>query len=144
MRCIAMLALSVGLGACGRQATPDDAAPLPADYYGTTEPFASEAIYFVMTDRFVNGDPSNDQRDQGGVHPTFDRPVPGAPPGESDNIGYLGGDFRGVLDHVEHALEALRTAVVGIWHIRPARRLGVVHEQAEVGVARGRAPPQKA
>ena len=30
------------------------------DLYGTTEPFASEAIYFVLTDRFVNGDPSND------------------------------------------------------------------------------------
>ena len=36
------------------------------DLYGTTEPFASEAIYFVLTDRFVNGDTSNDQRDQGG------------------------------------------------------------------------------
>ena len=35
------------------------------DFYGTTEPFASEAIYFVMIDRFVNGDPSNDHR-QGG------------------------------------------------------------------------------
>ena len=49
------------------------------DFYGTTEPFASEAIYFVMTDRFVNGDPSNDHRDQGGKDPalrTFDRPVP--------------------------------------------------------------------
>ena len=30
------------------------------DFYGTTEPFAKEAVYFVLTDRFVNGDPSND------------------------------------------------------------------------------------
>ena len=79
------------------------AAALPAhaadDYYGTTEPFASEAIYFVVTDRFVNGDPSNDQRDQGGADPalrTFDRPVPDA---NGDNIGYLGGDFKGIADN---------------------------------------------
>lgn len=70
------------------------------DIYGTTEPFASKAIYFVLTDRFVNGDPSNDQRDQakGPLH-TFDRPTPGAPEGESDNIGYLGGDFKGIVDN---------------------------------------------
>lgn len=75
-------------------ATPQAFGPL----YGTLEPFASEAIYFVMTDRFVNGDPSNDHRDQGGAHRTFDVPVPG-PDGETDNIGYLGGDFKGVLDN---------------------------------------------
>lgn len=69
------------------------------DFYGTDAPFASNAIYFVMTDRFVNGDPSNDQRNQGGAHPTFDIPVPGAPTGQSANIGYLGGDFQGVLDN---------------------------------------------
>lgn len=69
------------------------------EFVGTDAPFASNAIYFVMTDRFVNGDPSNDQRHQGGAHPTFDIPVPGAPKGESANIGYLGGDFKGVLDN---------------------------------------------
>lgn len=75
-------------------------AVVPVDeVYGTTEPFAKEAVYFVLTDRFVNGDPSNDHRDQGGKHPTFDRPTPGAPAGRSDNIGYLGGDFKGVLDN---------------------------------------------
>lgn len=70
------------------------------DFYGTTEPFAGKAIYFVLTDRFVNGDPSNDQRDQakGPLH-TFDRPTPGVPEGESDNIGYLGGDFKGIVDN---------------------------------------------
>jgi cyclomaltodextrin glucanotransferase len=81
------------------------------DYYGTTEPFAGEAIYLVMTDRFVNGDPDNDQRDQGGANSTFDRPVSGAPPGESANIGYLGGDFRGVLDHVDYIRDMGFTSV---------------------------------
>lgn len=97
MRRILAVALLTSLVGCNQ--------PLPTDsgeYFGTTEPFASEAIYFVMTDRFVNGDPSNDQRDQGGEHPTFDRPVPGAPPGESANIGYLGGDLRGVLEHADY------------------------------------------
>jgi glycosidase len=68
-------------------------------FYGTDAPFASNAIYFVLTDRFVNGDPTNDHRDQGGAHRTFDIPVPGAPKGGSANIGYLGGDFKGVLDN---------------------------------------------
>ncbi|MEL1264797.1 alpha-amylase family glycosyl hydrolase [Pseudoxanthomonas putridarboris] len=69
------------------------------DFYGTTEPFAKEAVYFVLTDRFVNGDPTNDHRDQGGAHRTFDLPVPGAPEGESDNVGYMGGDFKGIVDN---------------------------------------------
>ncbi len=76
------------------------AAPRPA-YVGTTEPFASDAVYFVVTDRFVNGDPSNDHRDQGGRHRTFDIPVP-CPDKVDGNIGYLGGDFRGVLDNADY------------------------------------------
>jgi cyclomaltodextrin glucanotransferase len=73
------------------------------EFVGTREPFASDAVYFLMTDRFVNGDPSNDHRTQGGkrLH-TFDRPTPGAPEGHSDNVGYLGGDFRGVLDNADY------------------------------------------
>lgn len=70
-------------------------------YYGTLEPFASEAVYLVLTDRFVNGDPANDHRDQGGANRTFDRPIYG-PNGETDNIGYLGGDFKGLLDHAQY------------------------------------------
>lgn len=74
----------------------------PPSYYGTTEAFAEKSIYFVVTDRFVNGDASNDQREQGGEWKTFDRPVPNAPKGESANIGYLGGDFKGVLDNADY------------------------------------------
>ncbi len=79
------------------------AAPRP-DYIGTTEPFASDAVYFVVTDRFVNGDPANDHRDQGGAHPTFDIPVP-CPDKVDGNIGYLGGDFKGVLDNADYIRE---------------------------------------
>jgi cyclomaltodextrin glucanotransferase len=90
--------LVAGCAHGGAVAAPAAAMP---EYYGTAEPFAGNAVYFVLTDRFVNGDPGNDQRDQGGPDParrTFDRRIPG-PDGESDNIGYLGGDFKGVLDN---------------------------------------------
>ncbi|MFC5570328.1 alpha-amylase family glycosyl hydrolase [Lysobacter yangpyeongensis] len=98
-------------GAPSRQATEAGTAPVPraaqagaaAGYVGTREPFAANAVYFVLTDRFVNGDPGNDHRDQAaGPNHTFDRPVPGAPPGRSDNVGYLGGDFRGLLDNAQY------------------------------------------
>lgn len=82
--------LSLATGAAAATSRPE--------YVGTTEPFASDAVYFVVTDRFVNGDPSNDQRGQGGAHRTFDIPVP-CPDKVDGNIGYLGGDFRGVLDN---------------------------------------------
>lgn len=103
------------LAGCAREATApqSETTVQPArvskaesgDYVGTTEPMAANAVYFVLTDRFVNGDPTNDQREQGGSDPllrTFDRPVSGAPAGRSDNIGYLGGDFKGLLDNAQY------------------------------------------
>jgi len=94
------------LVACAPATNPGAAGP----FYGTLEPFASEAIYFVMTDRFVNGDPGNDQREQGGANRTFDVPLSG-PDGETDNIGYLGGDFKGVLDNADYIRELGFSAV---------------------------------
>lgn len=107
-----VLALSATLlAACGSEApAPEAAAPAapavaPVDrFVGTTEPFASEAVYFVVTDRFVNGDPSNDHRDQGGANRTFDIPLKWDD-GRTDNVGYLGGDFRGLLDHAGYIRE---------------------------------------
>lgn len=96
------MTVAVLLAACAHNPARDvpaaTAAPM-TEYYGTREPFAAHAVYFVLTDRFANGDPSNDHRDQGGDNPTFDLPVPGAPAGRSANVGYLGGDFRGLLDN---------------------------------------------
>lgn len=74
------------------------------DYFGTAEPMAADAVYFVVTDRFVNGDSSNDHRDQGGAQRTFDIPLP-ACDGVVDNIGYQGGDFRGVADNAAYIRE---------------------------------------
>lgn len=102
---LAVCVASLALGLAGCAGTSMRTSAIPVDLYGTLEPFASESIYFVLTDRFVNGDPANDFRDQGGPDParrSFDRPVADAPPGEHDNIGYLGGDFRGLLDHADY------------------------------------------
>ena len=79
MRTLLTAALALVIGGCATRAPEPARAVAPADYYGTLEPFAAENVYFVLTDRFVNGDPGNDQRGQGGTHPTFDRPTPGTP-----------------------------------------------------------------
>jgi len=81
------------------------------EYYGTLEPFASEAVYFVVTDRFVDGDPRNNFEEQGaGPWHSFDRPIveDGV---EIANTGYLGGDFRGILDHAAYIADTGFTAL---------------------------------
>lgn len=106
-----MKTLALAVLCVGSAATTSALAADADEFYGTTEPFASEAIYFVLTDRFVNGDPSNDHRDQGGKHRTFDVPTPGAPEGESDNIGYLGGDFKGIVENAGYIRDMGFTSV---------------------------------
>ncbi len=96
--------LCVTLTACSNE--PE---PIP-DYYGTLEPFARESVYFIVTDRFVDGDPANNYEDQGGEFGTFDIPIQ-HPDGGSGNIGYLGGDFRGVLDNAGYIRDMGFTAV---------------------------------
>lgn len=97
------------LAACATAPVSDTA---PREYYGTLEPFAEEAVYFLLTDRFVDGDPANNFPQQGGGPETrtFDRPlqVPGYEPA---NIGYLGGDFRGILDNAEYIADMGFTAI---------------------------------
>jgi glycosidase len=101
-RLLAAAALAATLSGCAHRAAGDDPVAPGASggsYYGTLEPFVAHAVYFVLTDRFVNGDPGNDHRDQGGARRTFDIPL--APcNGVAGNIGYLGGDFRGLADNL--------------------------------------------
>ncbi|AFU99112.1 alpha-amylase family glycosyl hydrolase [Simiduia agarivorans] len=111
----ALLATSIALAACGSKA-PSTAAPsttLPL--IGTDEPWASEAIYFVLTDRFVDGDSSNNFEDQGreigdGRWHSFHRHFDG-PNGRSANVGYMGGDFKGLLNHADFITDMGFTAV---------------------------------
>ncbi|MDJ0750260.1 MAG: alpha-amylase family glycosyl hydrolase [Woeseiaceae bacterium] len=109
-RYVVILAASVLLASCAAT-VPEPTASEPAEFYGTLEPFASEAVYFLLTDRFVDGDPDNNFPDQGGEqNGTFDRPIQlaGSPPG---NIGYLGGDFKGVLDNAGYITDMGFTAI---------------------------------
>lgn len=114
----AALLASVAVAGCAATQPPvpaqqTEAARPATDYYGTLSPHAADAVYFVLTDRFVDGDPSNNYPAQGGGAETgtFDRPIrlDGEPPA---NIGYLGGDFKGVLDHAAYIAD---TGFSALW-----------------------------
>lgn len=77
---------------------------------GTDNPFAKEAVYFVVTDRFVDGDPSNNHEDQGGDYPTWELRLDG-PDGKFANVGYMGGDLQGVLNNGDYISDLGFTAV---------------------------------
>ena len=77
---------------------------------GTTTPFASEAVYFVVTDRFVDGDPSNNHEEQGGDYPTWQLPLEG-PDGKKAYVGYMGGDLKGILNNADYISNLGFTAV---------------------------------
>ena len=90
------------------ESSPEELLP---EFYGTLEPFAAEAVYFLLTDRFVDGDASNNHVDQGGVERgTFDRPIQ-LEGREPANIGYLGGDFKGILDNADYIADMGFTAI---------------------------------
>ncbi len=106
-RCLLFVAV-VTAAAC----SPSSDIVEPAtEYYGTLEAFAADSVYFIVTDRFVDGDVSNNFIDQGGEElGSFDVPVqlPDSMPG---NIGYLGGDFKGVLDNADYIAQMGFSAV---------------------------------
>ncbi len=79
-------------------------------FFGTTEPFASEAIYFVLTDRFVDGDPNNNHVSQGGANGTWERRLDGGSSGAAF-VGYQGGDFKGIYDNANYIKNLGMTAV---------------------------------
>lgn len=102
------MAATICLAACSPSS---DSTGQPEEYYGTLEPFASEAVYFIVTDRFVDGDPSNNYPDQGGEElGTFDRAIH-LPDSLPANIGYLGGDFKGVLNNADYIADMGFTAI---------------------------------
>ena len=80
------------------------------EFYGSTQPFTQDAIYFVMTDRFVDGDPTNNHEDQGGDYPTFGLPIEGEN-GEVAYVGYMGGDLKGVLNNAQYIADMGFTSV---------------------------------
>ncbi|WP_158970541.1 alpha-amylase family glycosyl hydrolase [Paraglaciecola sp. L3A3] len=73
-----------------------------AEYYGTQDKFAKESVYFLMTDRFVDGDSTNNYPEQGGQTPTFNRQLVNPNGQHNANVGYLGGDFKGIVDNIDY------------------------------------------
>ena len=89
---IAMAMATLLTAACTNSNNATSKADVNQTIVGTTTPFAREAIYFVVTDRFVDGDKSNNFEDQGGDYPTWRLPLEG-PEGKKAFVGYMGGDL---------------------------------------------------
>ncbi|NOY92944.1 MAG: hypothetical protein GXP55_17305 [Deltaproteobacteria bacterium] len=80
------------LGACGSPAVGAPAITTQVDDW------RDEVIYQVLTDRFANGDPSNDEVDGVGVMP-------------GDLSRYQGGDFDGLRQHLGYIARLGATAI---------------------------------
>ncbi|WP_163937446.1 alpha-amylase family glycosyl hydrolase [Paraferrimonas sp. SM1919] len=107
---LAPLAALILMG-CGETTADNESA---VEFYGTKHPFAKESVYFLMTDRFVDGDKSNNHETQGGefgnaTH-TFNRELKG-PDGKTANVGYLGGDYQGVLNNADYIADMGFTSI---------------------------------
>lgn len=88
-RCLSSALLGLALAAGGAFASQPAPAQTPVSVPGT---FAENPIvYFVMTDRFVNGDPSNDA--------SYGRKREGTP--KADVGTFHGGDFKGLTQKLK-------------------------------------------
>ena len=116
--CAIAAVAAIALGAGGAGAASDQARPPTGSELErlaqppTYSPFASERIYFVLPDRYANGDPSNDL---GG--PTGPRSVTGYDP--TDPGWYHGGDLAGLTGgctDTKHGLARLvQLGFTAIW-----------------------------
>jgi glycosidase len=98
--CAALAILAATLPAPAMAALPDPVRERPAE---------DEVIYFLLPDRFANGDPANDR---GGLE--GDRLVTGYDP--TDPGFYHGGDLRGLTDRLDY-LQGL--GVTALWIAPP-------------------------
>src|SRR5688500_17872986 len=95
--CAVVLVWTV-LAACARPLPAPEPEPNPTEETKPDPSWQEQVIYCVMTDRFSNGDPAND--DQGGGE--FDA----AEPARSS-----GGDLQGIIDRLDYIQELGATAV---------------------------------
>ena len=100
-------ALCAAVAALGA-AAPAWATPAPQDAV-RERPAEDEVIYFLLPDRFANGDPSNDR---GGLE--GDRLQTGYDP--TDPGFYHGGDLRGLTERLDY-LQGL--GVTALWIAPP-------------------------
>ena len=108
-------ALCAALAACGAADSAEDAQPTPQAQAAPVErttplegyltrPVEEDVVYFMLPDRFNNGDPSNDT---GGL--TGDRLVTGFDP--TDKAYYQGGDLIGLTDKLDYIKNMGATAI---------------------------------
>jgi glycosidase len=93
--------LAAALSLCAAPAALASGAALPPAALSAAAAgadFREESIYFLMTDRFVNGDPSNDD-----LYGDEYRP--------GDLKYYQGGDFKGLIANLDHIKDMGFTAV---------------------------------
>ncbi len=89
-RTVLLLLLSAAL-ACG----PTKPEPL---LHVASPAWEDQVIYFVMTDRFANGDPLNDDQGSGEFDP-------------ANGAKYSGGDLQGIIDQLDYIQGLGATAV---------------------------------
>ena len=120
LACVALVA-AVAVGTAVGAPAPTPAPPSGAELARlsappTRGPLASQRIYFVMTDRYANGDPSNDRGGKTGA-----RTVTGFDP--ADAGWFHGGDFAGLRGSCTGAADGLaRIADLGftaVWITPP-------------------------
>lgn len=104
---LASLALALLLAGCPPQQPRHVASPA----------WEEQVIYFIFTDRFANGDPSNDDQGAG----EFD-------PANKDK--YSGGDLQGIIDHLDYIQGLGATA---IWITPPVANMWWDPEQGSGG-----------
>jgi glycosidase len=102
-------ALALGLIVAGSGVSATSAPPSPAEQAalakpGTISSLASQRIYFVMPDRYANGDPANDR---GGL--SGSRNVTGYDP--TDPGYFHGGDLKGLADRLQRIRDLGFTAL---------------------------------
>jgi alpha-amylase len=99
--CASSLVAPAGCGGESVRKATDDAgaeeAVAPAQLLDGPDDWRDEILYFIVTDRFSDGDSSNN-----GDPAFFDR---------DDHFKYHGGDLRGILDHADYLKELGVTAV---------------------------------
>ena len=90
--CLALLCLatSTGCSSCSGKSGPKLHVPSPA--------WEEQIIYFVMTDRFADGDPANDDQGFGEYDP-------------ANRDKYSGGDLQGIIDHLDYIQGLGATAI---------------------------------
>jgi len=93
---LSLAAALLALSGCSKSATP--VPPAPPLLHVASPDWRGQVIYFVMTDRFANGDPSNDDQHGGEFDPT-------------DGDKYSGGDLAGLTSHLDYVQGLGATAV---------------------------------